>query len=101
MEQIISRLRVHNAYIHVLLAAIIPMASDRVSERIMRYNAGLGALARSLDTPGSRVMLVDQFQGFDPERDTYDGLHPNESGARKMAAKWIESLELLTQNPEQ
>ena len=41
-------------------------------------------------------VLVDsdhQFTGFDANLDTWDGIHPNGSGAYKMADKWFEALQ--------
>src|SRR3712207_7345092 len=41
-----------------------------------------------------RSVLVDQYAGFDPRpgADTYDGVHPDESGDRKMADRWFAAL---------
>ena len=90
-----QRLRHHNPGIHILLAAIIPMDHDRVTRRIEHFNAALAALAAAIDTPASRVVLVDQFSGFDAEHDTYDGTHPNATGNKKIAAKWLAALQTL------
>lgn len=44
-----------------------------------------------------RVMVVDQWTGYDRNLDNYDGLHPNASGEQKMADKWFAALEDLFQ----
>lgn len=93
--QIVALLRQQNANIHVLLAAIIPIDHAGANKRVKTYNAALGALARSLDDARSRILIVDQFSGFDASQDTYDGLHPNESGIQKMAIRWLSALERL------
>ncbi len=95
IARVIARLRHHNPGVHVLLAAIIPVDHDRVTQRIKRFNQALAPLAASVDTPASRVVLVDQFTGFDAERDTYDGTHPNESGTIKLAEKWFAAIQAL------
>lgn len=95
IARIIQRLRHHNSGIHVLLAAIIPMDHERVTRRIERFNTALAVLAAAIDTPTSRVVLVDQFAGFDAEQDTYDGTHPNEAGNNKIADKWLAALQAL------
>lgn len=95
IERIISRLRTHNPRIDILLAAIIPVDHGRVGERFRKFNAGLTALSRQLDTTASRVVLIDQWTGFDAAIDTRDGVHPNESGNRKMAEKWLAGLKML------
>ncbi len=93
--RIIERIRAYNPGIHVLLAAIIPVDHEAANERVSQFNAALAELAQSLDSGPSRVLLVDQFEGFDAGRDTYDGLHPNAGGIRKMAAKWFAALQPL------
>ena len=39
------------------------------------------------------VVLVDQFTGFDTATQTYDQLHPNESGEQHMAARWLAAIQ--------
>jgi lysophospholipase L1-like esterase len=102
IARIIQRLRHHNPGVHILLAAIIPVDHERVTQRITRFNEALATLAATVDTPGSRVVLVDQFTGFDAEQDTYDGTHPNEAGNKKIADKWFVAIQaLLQQRPQQ
>lgn len=96
ISQIVAQLRNHNPRVQVLLAAIIPLAYEGAAESIKQYNAGLADLSRKLNSTTSRVLFVDQFSGFNAELDTYDGVHPNDTGNQKMAAKWFAALtELL------
>ncbi|MDJ0955424.1 MAG: SGNH/GDSL hydrolase family protein [Arenicellales bacterium] len=97
IRQIIQRLRAYNPRIHVLVAAIIPVAHAMAEERIRLFNIQLAALAEELDTTSSRVVLVDQFTGFDARQDTYDGVHPNGKGDNKMSQRWFGPLESLLQ----
>jgi acyl-CoA thioesterase-1 len=92
---IIIRIRAHNPGIHVLLASIIPVDHEAANARVRQFNAALGELVQSLDSGSSRVLLVDQFEGFDAGLDTYDGLHPNAGGIQKMTAKWLPALASL------
>ena len=46
----------------------------------------LAALAAEKTTATSSVIVVDQYTGFDPAADTYDGAHPNLVGEEKMAS---------------
>jgi len=85
------------AMVHVLLAAIIPVNHAVANERIAIFNSLLHELALELDSDDSRIILVDQFEGFDAALDTYDGLHPNENGIIKMAAIWMVALSELLQ----
>ena len=95
IDQIIERLRAHNPRVHVLLAAIIPVAFYAVTIRIGEFNEGLAELAKAKNTPASRVILVDHFTGFDAEQDTYDGIHPNDGGNHKMADRWFIGIQSL------
>ncbi len=95
IARIIQRLRRHNPGIHVLLAAIIPVAHDLVSRRITRFNDALADLAAAIDSPASRVLLIDHFAGFDAGEDTFDGVHPNNRGNRKMADKWLAAIQSI------
>ncbi len=95
IARIIQRLRHHNHGVHILLAAIIPFDHERVTQRIKQFNQSLSGLAATMDTPASRVVLVDQFTGFDAEQDTYDGTHPNDSGNIKIADNWFAAIQAL------
>ena len=95
IDQIIGRLRAHNRRLQVLLAAILPVAHYAVTRRIEKFNDRLVELAKAKDMETSRVVLVDHFTGFDPEQDTYDGVHPNDDGNQKMAKKWFIDIQSL------
>ena len=56
-------------------------------------NSRLDALAATLTTVTSPVVVVDQATGFNANSDTFDGIHPNEVGEQKMATKWFDALE--------
>jgi len=95
VAQVIALLRDQNPGIHVLLALIIPVDHAAANKNIREYNEALAETAALLDRDSSRVLVVDQFSGFDAAADTYDGVHPNENGNRKMADRWFSALELL------
>lgn len=95
---IVQRLRQYKPDIHILLAAIIPVANETVTNRITKFNHALAQLAETVDSLDSRVVLVDQFTGFDGRQDTYDGTHPNSRGNRKMADKWFAAIRSILKN---
>lgn len=97
---ILVRLRNANPDVDVLLAALIPLVYEEVNERVREFNRLLASLAQELDRPGSQVVLVDHYTGFEPRHDTYDGVHPDESGATKMAEIWYEALSVLIGPPD-
>lgn len=87
---IIDEVRAVNASVEVLIAQIIPLSDPNIP--VGALNAAIVVLAAAKTTPASPVIVVDQNTGFDPVADTYDGVHPNETGERKMAAQWFGSL---------
>lgn len=55
------------------------------------------AMATELNTPESPVLTVRHYEGWNenpehPQADTFDWAHPNPSGQRKMAEKWLEAM---------
>jgi len=91
LSAIIDVLRTENPTVTVLFAQVIPSTVSGLSE-IPGLNTEIATLAASLTTPGSPVVVVDQWTGFDPVTDTYDGVHPNALGEQKMAARWLTGL---------
>ena len=94
LSDVVGLLRSANAHVVVLLAKVIPTTWDGGrQERLDDLNVNIDALAGSLSTTESPVVVVDQASGFDAGNDTFDGVHPNETGEKKMAAKWFTALE--------
>jgi lysophospholipase L1-like esterase len=62
-------------------------------QRIVGFNDLLKRAVPGLQREQSRVILVDQFEGFSVTSDSYDGIHPNKAGAEKIAHKWFAALE--------
>ncbi|MCH7225850.1 SGNH/GDSL hydrolase family protein [Haloferula sp. A504] len=82
-----------NPGVTVLLAQVIPSGKLPKYSYIPELNRELGRLAGLLREENSKVILVDQADGFDWRTDTLaDKVHPNVEGARKMAMKWLEAL---------
>jgi acyl-CoA thioesterase I len=88
---IVASLRRANPMVEIYLARLIPAAG--VPDEVMgRTNDAIARLAADRDRPESRLIVVDQHTGFDPRNDSYDGVHPNESGEKKIAGRWFEAL---------
>ncbi len=92
LRQIIFTLRKHNPRIEIFLAQLIPIARKTANMRVQELNALLPDMARSITTDHSPIHIVNQHEGFDAIKDTYDGVHPNELGIEKMAQKWYKAL---------
>jgi lysophospholipase L1-like esterase len=99
-EQLIAALRVTNPKVIVLLAQVIPAGKLPKYSYLPEFNTQLAQLAARLHTPAQPIVLVDQASGFDWRTDTIaDHVHPNASGAEKMAARWFAPLlSLLVSN---
>jgi lysophospholipase L1-like esterase len=91
LAAIVASLRRASPAVEIYLARLIPLAGAS-ADVMKRTNDAISRLAAEIDRPGSRVIVVDQHTGFDPRTDNYDGVHPNESGERKMAGRWLEAL---------
>ena len=98
LGSIIDRLRRVNPNVTIIFSKIIP-AQENISGTAA-INDAIPNLVNQKNTSTSRVILVDQAAGFDLSRDTFDGLHPNESGDRKIAARFFSALQPILSNPQ-
>jgi lysophospholipase L1-like esterase len=92
---LVGQMRANNPDVTVLVAQIIPMNPDNCAEcgqRAEALNEAIPAWAEGLSTARSPITVVDQWTGFDTATDTYDGVHPNEAGDRKIADGWYPAL---------
>ena len=95
LGQIIDEVRLVNSSATFLLAQVIPAMSGIGLDQIPDLNTQIPALAASKHSADSPVVVVDQYTGFDPDTDTWDGVHPNASGEQKMAQNWYDAIQLL------
>ncbi len=93
IRDLIATLRDANPNVVIFLAEIIPLEDNDYSDLIIALNERIVDVAQDLSTVQSPVIIVDQFTGFDATADTWDGIHPNGTGAYKMADKWFEALQ--------
>jgi lysophospholipase L1-like esterase len=99
---VIDALRGANPNVTILVAQIIPMDVTSATcsgcscpscvTAVPALNAQIAAWAPTKSTAASPIIVVDQYTGFDADADTRDGVHPNDTGSSKMAAKWYASL---------
>jgi len=90
---IIEAARKQNPKVVVLLAQVIASGKLPKYGYLPELNQAEVLLARELSRPEAPVMIVDQFTGFDPQKDTIlDKVHPNAQGAEKMASRWFTAL---------
>jgi lysophospholipase L1-like esterase len=92
---LVEQMRASNPQMEVLVAQILPMTPENCAEcaqRVVALNEAIPDWAASLSTEQSPITVVDQWTGFDTATDTDDGVHPNDSGIRKIADRWYPTL---------
>ncbi|MBC5993717.1 SGNH/GDSL hydrolase family protein [Pontibacter cellulosilyticus] len=98
LREVVRLLRADNPEVTILFAKLIPAYDQKVgpqaANNIVLLNEKIPALVAELNTSTSKVILVDQFTGFNPTTgaDTWDGVHPNASGEEKMAQRWFDAI---------
>ena len=96
--ELVDQMRASNPTMKILVAQIIPLdppACPECARRAVELNQAIPGWAASKTTPASPIVVVDQWTGFDTATDTYDGVHPNASGDRKIADRWYPALAAL------
>ncbi|MGA6164674.1 SGNH/GDSL hydrolase family protein [Amycolatopsis magusensis] len=95
-SKLLGQMRANNPATELIVAQIIPMAAPNCgpcAQRVVDLNAAIPAWAQANSTPQSPITVVDQWTGFDPATDTYDGVHPNDSsGIQKIESRWYPAL---------
>ncbi|GIF14642.1 cellulose binding domain-containing protein [Actinoplanes teichomyceticus] len=92
---LVGQMRASNPNMRVLVAQIIPLNPPTCADcgrRVIELNAAIPAWAAGLSTAASPITVVDQWTGFDTATDTYDGVHPNDAGNAKIAARWYPAV---------
>ncbi|TNF44732.1 MAG: cellulose-binding protein [Epsilonproteobacteria bacterium] len=95
LKRIITRLREVNPDVAIYLAQILPMiepnSQSKIPSILASWNNEMYTLSSLLSTETSPLYLVDMYSDFGDD-DLYDGVHPNESGATKMAQRWADAI---------
>lgn len=101
-ESMIRTARAANPRVIVLVAQVITSGKLPKYAYLTELNAEIEELASKLNTPQSPVVAVNMADGFDWRTDTIeDQVHPNATGASKMADKWFAALTNVLPEPEQ
>lgn len=92
-KAMISRILSINPDAYVLVAKVIPSGKLPKYAYIHELNIRIANMVRELSCKGINTVSVDHESGFNWRTDTIeDKVHPNDSGARKIAEKWLSSL---------
>ncbi|KHD78816.1 cellulose-binding protein [Actinoplanes utahensis] len=92
---LVGQMRAANPRIKIIVAQIIPLNPPTCTDcgqRVVTLNAAIPSWAAALSTDASPITVVDQWTGFDTTTDTYDGVHPNNAGNAKIAARWLPAV---------
>jgi hypothetical protein len=91
LETIIEIFRAANPNVLILVAVSTPEAD--VTKQAMNgvHKAQVGAV-KDEKKAGANVKLVDLSGGYSVKNDTYDFIHPDESGEKKIASKYCKPL---------
>ncbi len=100
--KLIGQMRASNPHMAILVAQILPMNPSGCSDcssGVVALDQAVPAWAAGLTTAQSPITVVDQFTGFNDATDTIgDGVHPNDAGFQKMAARWYPALAQVLDN---
>ena len=97
-RRVIAAAREKNAKVVVLYAKVITSGGNRATKYsyIPTLNTAIEALGAELNTETSPVVVVDMAEGWNYANDCVsDCVHPNATGATKMAKKWIAAIKTL------
>ncbi|KFY15606.1 hypothetical protein V491_05632 [Pseudogymnoascus sp. VKM F-3775] len=94
---LVDQMRDSKSTMHIIVAQITPMnptdGCATCEAGIIALNDAIPAWAAEKSTTESPITVVDCYTGYDTATDTYDGVHPNDSGNVKLADAWFEPLQ--------
>jgi lysophospholipase L1-like esterase len=92
LEKIIKVLRQKNPRVTIFMATLPSATYYRQS--LIDLNQEIMAITERSTTPESRVILVDQYYGYDGVADNQppEYVHPDESGEKKIAKNWYDAI---------
>jgi len=82
----------------ILVASLIPAGDASIQRRIDAFNARIPEVVGTRAQRGDRVYYIDIASALTPS-DLTDALHPNDTGFRKMADRWMRALTALLPPP--
>jgi len=92
----VDEFRKHNANVVILVAQIIPLAPEGCGHCDVRpLNEAIPGWAAEKASADSPIIVVDQFSDYSAMNDSDDRVHPNASGAVKIATRWAAALDPL------
>ncbi|KAI9792894.1 MAG: hypothetical protein M1835_007573 [Candelina submexicana] len=82
----------------VLVAQITSVGNADAQKRIEAYNKGIAEVVKEkAKNTKNHVLAVDMCDAIDKADHIQDGIHPNDAGFKKIAAKWVDGLKQADQ----
>jgi lysophospholipase L1-like esterase len=94
-SKLVDQMRASKPTMKILAAKIIPMNPSNCADcgqRVVALNSAIGVWAANKSSASSPIMVVDAWTGFDTGSMTGDGVHPNDTGNKKLAETWFQPL---------
>jgi lysophospholipase L1-like esterase len=93
LGKVIDVLRNANPRVAILMSKLIPNSVNQ--DGIDKLNNRIPRLIKSKSTKASPIYMVDQTRDFNRVADTYDGIHPDDSGEQKIATQFFNTLKMV------
>ncbi|WP_307834482.1 cellulose binding domain-containing protein [Paractinoplanes lichenicola] len=93
--KLVGQMRAANPAVKVVVAQIIPISAAACSTcpaDVRALNDAIPGWAAGLSTSQSPITVADLWTGYDAVADNTDGIHPNDTGFRKMADAWFPAV---------
>ncbi|MEV4345023.1 cellulose binding domain-containing protein [Actinoplanes sp. NPDC049596] len=93
--KLVGQMRAANPAVKVVVAQIIPISAAACSTcpaDVRALNDAIPGWAAGLSTAQSPITVADLWTGYDAVADNTDGIHPNDTGFRKMADAWYPAV---------
>ncbi|MFI2239161.1 GDSL-type esterase/lipase family protein [Streptomyces chrestomyceticus] len=96
VHRFVAEARAAHAGVRAVLMPVIPntraLSDAPFAAECARFNELLAKAVADLSTPASPLLLASHPDGYDLDRDTYDGTHPSSSGEHLLAAAFANAL---------
>jgi lysophospholipase L1-like esterase len=78
----------------IIVAQITPLRNPTLDEQVKTYNRAIPGIVQELAALGKAISYVDMYHTVSMS-DLDDGVHPDDSGYRKMATAWYMALQKI------
>jgi lysophospholipase L1-like esterase len=95
LNAIVDFVRSKNPRVRIFIAKVIPLkghVDDAWGMAIDAINQRVATIATQKNQSDSPIVVVDQHTGFTDDDFLADGVHPNATGEKKIAARWLEAI---------